>query len=427
MRMTSTTAIRLGLLSATALMAITGQANAAAFALQEQSVTGLGTAYSGGAANTQDASTVFYNPAGMTNLSGTQINIGAINLSPNTKMTNNGSTGSVLGVIAGNDGGNPFDSVNLVPHAYLSHAVNDKLWVGLAVTAPYGLAEEYDQGWFGRFGSTKSQLSTIDVAPSIAYKINNQWSVGAGVDVQYVKANLEANPSTTSGGTGVVSKLNGDDISVGANFGVQWHPTEMTNLGLTYRTGIGHELEGSISSAGATPAGSTYARGHANLDLPDIVTFGASQKLDNQWTVQGQVNWYNWSRFHDITAITNTGVVAKRSLEEYDDTFGVAIGTEYKHNDTWTFRGGMQYDETPTVDSRRDTLVPDGNRTWLTGGATYNITPNVGLNFAAAYIWVTDANLNYTTPPAGALGTETIRATAESHIILTGIDLTYKF
>lgn len=418
--------IRIGLLSAVALFAMNGQAHAAAFALQEQSVTGLGSAYSGGAANTQDASTVFYNPAGMTNLSGTQINVGAINLSPNTKLNNQGTTNSVFGTVTGGNGGNPFDSMNLVPHAYISHAVNDKLWVGFALTAPYGLAEEYDKGWFGRFGSTKSQLSVMDAAPSIAYKINNEWSVGAGVDIQYVKANLEANPST-NGGTGSVTKLNGDDWSVGANFGVQWHPTTATNVGLTYRTQVGHELEGSISSDTGSAATSTYTHGHANLDLPDIVTLGASQKLNNQWTVQGQVNWYNWSRFHDITAITSTGVVAKRSLEDYDDTWGVAVGTEYKYNDAWTFRGGMQYDQTPTTDGHRDTLVPDGDRTWLTGGLTYNITPSIGVNLAAAYIWVSDENLNYTTPSAGALGTSTIRANTDSHIILTGLDISYKF
>ncbi len=371
---------------------------------------------------------MFYNPAGMTNLSGTQINIGVINLSPTTKLTNTGSTLSATGggASGGGDGGNPFDSRNPVPHAYISHAVNDKFWLGFAMTVPYGLSEEYDKGWFGRYGSTKSQLKVIDMAPSVAYKINNQWSIGAGVDVQYVNANLEANPSIAGVG-GSVTKLHGDDWSVGANVGVQWHPTPMTNIGATYRSQVGHELKGSISSDTGAVGTTTSVPGHANLDLPDQVTLGASQKLNDQWTVQGQVNWNNWSRFHDITAITNTGVVAKRSPEEYKDSYGLAVGAEYKYSDAWTFRGGMQYDRTPTTDAHRDTIVPDGNRTWLSGGLTYNINQNVGINFGAAYIWVADEQLNYTTPSAGALGTETIRANMEGHVILTGLDLTYKF
>lgn len=418
--------IRVSLLSAVALFALNGQAHAAAFALQEQSVTGLGTAYSGGAANTQDASTVFYNPAGMTNLSGTQINVGAINISPNSKLTNTGSTLSATGngPAGGGDGGNPYDTLNLTPHAYISHQLNNQVWLGFALTVPYGLSEEYDQGWFGRFGSTKSQLKVIDMAPSVAFKINNQWSVGAGLDVQYAQANLEANPLIVGVG-GAVSKLNGDDWAVGANVGVQWHPTPMTNVGMTYRSQVGHELEGSISSAGATPGASSYTHGHANLDLPDQVTLGVSQKVDNQWTVQGQVTWNNWSRFHDITAITSSGAVAKRTLEDYDDAYSFAAGAEYKYNDAWTLRGGMQFDQTPT-NSHRDTIVPDGDRTWLSGGLTYNLTPNVGINFGAAYIWVGDESIN-TTVPGGALGTETIRANTEGHVVLTGLDVSYKF
>jgi long-chain fatty acid transport protein len=424
-RPTSIPSIRLGLLSATALLALGTNAQAASFALQEQSVTGLGTAYSGGAANTQNASTVFYNPAGMTNLSGTQINIGAVNLSPTSKLTNTGSTLSATGggPAGGGNGGNPFDVVNPVPHAYISHALNDRIWLGFAMTVPFGLTEEYDRGYFGRFGSTKSQLKVIDLAPSIAFKINNQWSVGGGVDFQYATANLEANPSITGVG-GAVSKLKGHDWATGVNVGVQYHPTPATNIGMTYRSQVGHELKGTISTDSG--AAQTNAPGHANLDLPDQITLGASQKLNDQWTVQGQVNYYNWSRFHDITAITNTGVVAKRTIEDYDNTYGVAIGTEYKHNDNWTFRGGMQFDKTPTTDAHRDTIIPDGDRTWLSGGLTYNINQNIGVNFGAAYIWVSDEKIN-TTVSGGALGTETIRANTEGHVVLTGLDVTYKF
>lgn len=424
---TTKTAGRLGLLSAAAIVALTGSAHAAGFYLQEQSASQLGSAFSGGAANTNDASTIFYNPAGMTGLAGTQIQLGADNLSPDSKLSDRGSTITVAGPATfpagGNDGGNPYDSINLVPHGYISYQAPSNIWLGLAVTAPYGLSEEYNEGWFGRYDSTKTQLKVIDIAPSIAYKINNQWSVGGGVDFQYATADLEANPSI-AGVASAVTQLKGNDWATGYNLGIQYHPTMMTNLGLTYRSHVNHDLEGHIASSGAA----TFSfPGKANLDLPDQIAFGASQKLNNQWTIQGQVTWFDWSRFHDITATSNNGLLNEVTTENYQNSYSFAAGAEYKANDKWTFRGGMQYDQTPTQDGYRDTRVPDGDRTWLALGTTYNITPSIGVNLGAAYIWVKNEDIDVTRPTGTALGSSTIRASADEHVVVTGLDLSLKF
>lgn len=397
--------LRISLMTAACVVVITSNANAAAFYLQEQGSSGLGTAYAGAVADTPDASTIFYNPAGMTELEGRQVEAGVTVLLPKAEFKNQGSivssagTGGVAVPISGNNGGNPFDT-EAVPHAYFSAQLSEQFWIGIGVTAPFGLANEYDDNFVGRYNSTQNMLKTINVAPTVAWKINDQWSVGAGFDVQYASAvlkNAVPSPATAGGPTAATdgeTRLAGTSLSTGFNAGVQYKPFEGTKLGLAYRSGVSHTLEGTLGLKvpGNLGGSTTTLAGQAELDLPDMASFGISQKVGNRLTLLGSVNWYQWSNFDDIPVMTALGL--QRSVQDYQDTWGFAGGARYQWNDNLTLKAGLQYDQTPTVDEFRSTRIPDGDRWWIATGATYNFNDRLSLDLSGAYVMVSEEKIN---------------------------------
>lgn len=419
------------LLSATCILGLTAGAHAAGFYIQEQSVKGLGYAFAGSVTSIDDASTIYFNPAGMTKLDRAQVNAGVHLLLPNADLDNNGSTFDFNGAapggvaaISGGDGGNPYGP-SPVPNLYgVMPIIEDTLWAGIGVSAPFGLASKYDAGWFGRFDSTKTELKVINIAPTVAVKATDWLSVGAGIDIQYADAELkQAASNVISEGE---STLKGKDWTVGYNIGLTVKPIESTEIGAHYRSGITHELDGSIKLTGIT-TGFGLANfdigGTADLDLPDMATFGIAHQLTPQLRLMGQATWFGWSNFEDITATDENGTERSSVPQNYQNTWAFAIGAEYDLNDMWTVRGGYQYDETPTTDEFRTSRTPDGDRNWFSLGATYHLNENIDLDLAATYIDVAEGTINVS---RNSNLNQTVAET-DGQVGILAIGLNYKF
>ncbi len=411
-----------------------GQAQAAGFYIQEQSVRGLGAAFSGSASNLQDPSTIFFNPAGMTQLQGTQAQAAVNLLIPNAKVKNNGSVAPTASVI-GSGSGNPYDPTP-IPNGFLSHQLTDKLWVGVGVTAPFGLASDYGDNWFGRFDSTRTELAVIDVQPTIAYEIAPWASIGVGVNIQHSDADLRnrVNLAPTFEG---YSKLTGDDWGFGYSIGLQLKPFENTTIGLNYKSEVHHDLDGRIqvtAPAGAPAlivagAAANSSNGRAKLVTPDHATLGIAQKLNERWTVQGQATWFGWNNFDHISAYRDSGALASRVEQNYQTTWAFALGAEYVASDAWTLRGGVQFDETPTTDEYRTSRTPDGDRTWVSLGATYSFAPQWDMDMAATYIDVEDGVIDVSRGgnPLTGVAAGRMRAKTEGDVGILALGITYKF
>ena len=416
-----------------ALLVSTSIANAAGFFIQEQSVSAGGSAYAGAATNTKDASTLFFNPAGMTGLDGAQANLGVQLLIPNGELDNTGSTRTVLtpapaiGATSGGDGGNPYNPTP-VPSAFVAMPVSaiDGLWLGVGVTAPFGLANKYDPDYFGRFDSIKTDLLTTDIQPSVAYKINDRISVGAGLNFQRADAELTNRVTdVTSEGT---SKLEGDDWGYGYTLGAQVKLLPTTTLGLNYRSSVHYDLDGEITVAGLTGAGAAangVRSAQASLVTPDIASIGLSHQLNDRWTLLGQANWYGWNNFNDITPIPDTGPGVAGVVQNYQTVWAFAAGAEYMYSPEWTFRGGIQYDNTPTTDEFRTTRTPDGDRTWFSAGATYKLNDRLSVDGSLTYIHIQDQEIDVTRG-TGLAATRTV-ADTEGSVGIVGLGLNYKF
>lgn len=411
---------------ATTALSISQTAHAAGFYIQEQSVQGLGSAFSGSTTTLNDPSTIYFNPAGMTNLSGYQAQAGVHLLMPTSKIKDTGSSAPATATLGGASG-NPYDPTP-VPNGFMSAELGHGFWAGIGMTAPFGLASEYKDGWFGRFDSTKTELTVIDIQPTLAYKINDRISVGVGVNFQHADADLR-NRVMLGAATEGNSKLSGDDWGYGYSLGVQIRPTDSTTIGLDYKSEVHHHLDGKIqvtNMAGAiVGVGTVSTDGSAKLTTPDHATLGIAHKLNDKLTLQGQATWFGWNNFDNITAFRASGAQASRVDQNYQTTWALAVGAEYEANDAWTLRGGMQFDQTPTTDEYRTSRTPDGDRTWVSLGATYDISPAWDMNMAATYIFIDEEEINLTR--STATGNAVIRGETEGNVGILALSATYKF
>lgn len=416
-------------------MVLPGQVKAAAFYLQDQSVTATGTAFAGAGAEVRDASIMYYNPAGMARLKSAQITGGVGVLYARSNNTDQGSTrniftGIVTTIAAGGGDSDNQIPLSAIPHFYAAApvpALDDRLWLGIGFSVPFGLSTKYDDDWVGRFDSVKSDLRTYDIQPTIAFAPTDWISVGGGVNIQHARAKLtKAVTNVAFEGDATVK---GDDWSTGYNLGVMLTPMNGTNIGFDYRSKIDHTLKGDILITGVPGAGPFPSRnldtgGTADLNLPDFMGISLSQAIDPQWKLLGQINRFNWSHFKDVTVVTDSGVVTDSTIEDYKDTWSFAIGAEYAWSPEWIFRFGYQFDQTPTHSPTRDSRVPDANRNNFAAGFSYNLDRNLTFNATGMYSAVQDSNINV----SRSSGQATAKIGREDTSFLYGaLGLTYKF
>ncbi|MBB4641768.1 OmpP1/FadL family transporter [Rhizorhapis suberifaciens] len=369
---------------------------AGGFYLQEQSPKEIGRAFSGGAAAADDPSTIFFNPAGMTELEGVQISTGGTLLFVDSGQTNEGSTRTAVGqtgsaAVGGPDGGNPFATVVPVPAFYATARIAaSPVWLGLGISAPFGLKLTYNSDFFGRYDSLHSELMTINVQPSVAVKLGDTFAIGGGIDIQHADVKLSnALPNLAAGSPDGTYRVSGDDLSVGWNVGLLVHGGK-AQFGLHYRSGMKHRLSGSQTLSGLM-GGLASANGTQDIEspfnLPDIVTASLRVDMSPATRLMATGRFYNWSVFKRIEVRPEAGNSLIKELG-YKDSWSMALGAEHDFSRRLTLRAGAMFDKTPTNPDLLSTRVPDGDRTWATVGASYELSQNLSLNLSLAHVFI---------------------------------------
>ncbi|MGB5440286.1 MAG: outer membrane protein transport protein, partial [Gammaproteobacteria bacterium] len=449
------------------LVLVSGNASAAGFALIEQSISGMGSAYAIGSAGIDDASTLFFNPAGMSRLPGSMLTGNLQVVNADTKVDAMGYYNPKNAAITGTGIGAPApvpvigktkDDAGLlaaVPSGYISHQYNDRIWMGVGVFAPFGLTTEYDDNWVGRYHAIKSELLTYNLNPSIAFRLNEHASVGFGISAMYADGELTQAadvalggflrdqalpvptgfppPPTGSGTIDSKAKVTGTDWGFGFNMGVLLEPTDHTRLGLHYRSKIELELDGNSKISG--PVFNEKQDAELDVTLPDSLSLSAYHGINPQWAVMADITWTQWSRLNSLVVEFQDGSLSVTPLE-WEDSTRYAIGTEYTYNRQWIFRGGVALDNTPVPkEALRTPRVPDNDRTWLTFGATYKFTPEISFDFGYAHLFVDDpklsgsANANDPTAPfpVGLTGTHALDADYDAAVDIFSVGFNWKF
>jgi long-chain fatty acid transport protein len=384
-----------------ALAAMSGSALAGGFGLATQSGSGTGNAFAGGAAVADDASVAWSNPAGMTLLPAGMHVAGALHMiKPSFKFQNGGSTGAYApsGTGDGGDGG----GWNFVPNGFFSMDLSPKLRMGVALNAPFGLKTDYDAGWRGQITALKSEIKSVNINPSLAYKLSDTVSIGGGVSVQKLQAELTGFTGSAAAGN---SKLSADDTSYGFNLGLMVQASPGTRFGFTYRSSIKYELEGTASFSGAA-APLLGSNVKASLRVPESASASVFTALNPKWDVMGDITWTRWSQVQQLDVIRTTangagGAVGStlNSLPfQWSDTWRLGIGANYKVSDQTKLRFGVAYDRTPTNDAKRTPRLPDQDRTWLAVGVQHRVSKAGTLDIGYAHEFVRDAAVNVVVP-----------------------------
>jgi long-chain fatty acid transport protein len=411
----------------------TAAANAGGFAIREQSAYGQGTSYAGVAAG-GDLSTMYWNPAVMTQFAGIQSASSYSGIYP--YAANTPSAGSTLGVLGGTN--NTIDNA-FVAASYMSYQLNPRLWLGVSFNAPFGLTTSFPNLWAGRDYAANTTLRTYNAAPSIAFKLNDWISVGAGVQIQYGSADLSRGITVpTAFGPLPLDSADiwGHGWGYGFTAGLTLTPTPTTTIGIGYRSALNQKIDGTLQQTGAIPLpATTNGAVSTTIDLPDMASLGIRQQVGPQWTFMGTVEWTDWSRIgtSDVTsAAGGPALIGGKPVTiafNYDDGWFFALGAEYKWTDRLTVRGGVAYEISPITDDVRIPLLPDNDRTWLSVGATWQIWKGflVDLAYSHAFVKSTSINVSAASGNPSYDGVTTYIGDVSSHFDIITVGIKYRW
>lgn len=415
-----------------ALIGFPAAAMAGGFALNEQSASAMGVANAGAAANPENATTVLFNPAGMSQLSGTNLSFGAAVLDIDAEAKRGTiESNDALGQPGAYDGdGGDIADPAVLPNLYVTHEINDSVDVGFGIHAPYGLAADYENDFAGRYFADKTELTVISFSPSIAINNGEGLSMGAGINVMYAEGRLTkyqdvrgAVVSSALEGTpysslqevpepqrsGIQAQANGlaaaypdtysdvegDDIAVTFRVGFLYELSEATQFGLTAQTGTEFELDGDLEISqfpfDATGNGdfqpvTLSEKATVPLSIPESLTVGARHQLTDEITLLAGATYARWSRFEELdvySAEEGAGQVSQviqpasgdpitHVTEKWNNTWQFNVGGIWQASEQWAFKAGYAFDESPVNENFVTARIPSEDRHWLTLGTQWN-------------------------------------------------------
>ncbi|GAB4237860.1 MAG: outer membrane protein transport protein [Chlamydiales bacterium] len=413
----------------------------------------MGNAYAGVAATGEDASTIFFNPAGLTRLCGNEAICALHAIFPVGNFKDRGTilyppiaeaAGVGLPILGGSPGNG--GEIAGIGNLYVSKKCNDRFAVGLGINTPFGSATDYHPNWVGRYHAIRSELLTININPCVAFKIHPCLSVGIGFDVMYFSTTLTnkidygsiawnasldlPEPQRTAIQNGLTAlgflpqtqdgrvRLEGKDWSYGWNIGVLWEPCETTRVGFHYRSGFRHNVRGSekfrdlptliqnpslggalapfFGSIQASVATPTNAR--ATIDLPLLLSLSAYHEIGPCWAIMGDVTWTKWDVIDVLEVLfDNPAQPPSTTTVNWENTFRYAFGANYRPNCCWVFRTGAAWDVSPVPS--KELYTPrfiDNDRFWLTGGFGYSFSACFHVDVGYAHLFVKEPRVDKT-------------------------------
>lgn len=393
------------------LLLFSVQAHSAGFALIEQSASGQGLSYAGAAANTEDASVMWFNAAGITDVD-QQFIFAVHGIGASAKFNNDGS------YIKNSDGStsplfgdeSTASKASLLPNFYWKSKFAD-LDVGLGINVPFGSTIEYDDDWVGRYHAVYTQTKSFNINPTIAKKINDNFSVGFGLNAQYLAVNLTqkinfgltSTPQTNDG----YADLEATSLAFGYNLGLMYDFKKAGQLGFSYRSQINHHAEGKAKftlPSNVTSNAYDDSDIKSNVVLPATASLSYVYPVNNKMQVLADASWTGWSSFEELRIeFDNPAKGDSVQPEEWTDSMRYSLGMTYQVDDNWQLRTGVALDKTPIKDKYlRTPRITDSDRTWLSVGLGYQINKDLNLDFAYTHIMTDNPEIEATDADTGS-------------------------
>ena len=435
--MSSSTTFKIAAAAFAVAGAFASTAHAAGFMLTEQTAGSMGRAYAGVGVDGTDVGGMYYNPASMTLHPGTQVQAGFVGIGLNLDY-------------AGNDGSSANGRFHpqAIPHGFISHQINDSTWVGLSLTVPFGMGTDYESDWAQNQRGIKATILTLDINPNFAWKVTDKISIGAGVSLQYASADLKIQQNFMKSDIGqsklpeigalvqagldnnfiskedipalqeaqqkasTKSEIDADSWAWGFNVGLMWAPVENFRVGVSYRSKIQHDAEGTLTNTpDATmsgllaqmssvanqldPTGATAQSftgllgdisGTATVSAPAWAMASAAWDVNDLLSLYATFRWTDWSSF-DKLEIYGGGVKMATVTNKWRDTYLGSLGADLRLTDWWTLRGGIAYESSPISDpTYRTAIIPDADRWWFAVGSSFKLMDNLTWDISFAHL-----------------------------------------
>ncbi len=445
------------LMSAAGTIGFSSNAMAAAFQLWEQDGASIGNYHAGRVAEAPDASTAYYNPAGMVRIHNQELVIGADPILTNMDVS---GTINISNPSVGPTGNLPFNTqggaFNILPSFHYVAPMLDRLFLGISVVSPFGLETSYGTQTNARYAATLSSLKVVDIAPSLGFAVNDKLSLGAGLDFERARGEFDL-----IGGSPIINQVfgtNNDTLSqnvgyswgYGYHLGVLYQFNEQTRVGLTYHSKVTQHLEGTskfygpLANDGSDPNGSLQESQNlkTNTTLPATTTLSLFHTLNPTWDVMGTIAYTQWSEFTELALQQVSGIAVMGSGDEmttgsstsilvvipehYRNTWNYSIGANYHASEQWMFKAGVGYDETPSNNLYRNLQLPDSDRIALALGAHYQPCQSLGLDLGWTHLFAMNTRINNLTQAVGAQ-TTTVNATTRASADVFGLQAKWDF
>lgn len=403
---------------------VSNLAMAQGYYLDEQSAKRLGDAFSGGAAEASDASTAFYNPAGLARLKQDEllVNIGAVMASTEVKDP------TLTPTIQGEDISK--DTTSVIPSVYYAKRADEISTLAAYINAPYATGVNFGDDSLARYQSVNGKTVGIDLGLMVGVELTKGLSIGGGVVFQYLQANVEkavnlsavcagqlgatctsalSLPLDGSTATDATFSMEGGSVATGFNLGVLYEYSDTGRVGLGYRSKIRHELKGDAEFdmddvnapakvfAAAANLATTKASGSASMTTPETISLSVHHGLGDLG-LQADVTYTSWSDFDQLKIESTDAVIKQLAGEpeayEWEDTFRYSIGAYYNINNSFTVRTGVAMDESPIPDENTKVDLAMGDFTALSLGGTYSISKDLAVDFAVQQTMIADRDLN---------------------------------
>lgn len=405
------------LLTFTALGTIlaAAQVQAAGFHLREQSAAAQGNAYAGATAGAENLSYAYFNAAGITRQKGTQFNVGGTYIAPRARAKN---------IYVDGERDENVDNIvhaAIAPNMAVSHQLNEKAYIALGLNVPYGMITKYDEGWLGGEHGVTSKLSGVTVTPMAAYKVTDKLSLGAGLQIQYLKARLTSAPVPRA----VNASVEGKAVDWGWQASSLYEFNDRTRFGLSFRSKVNHKLKGKqkLRYFGTGETVRPDVDIYAHLNTPAIFSMGFVHEINEKWTVMAEYQRAFWSSFRDLRIKKDDGSESL-TKEKWRDANFYALGASYQIDNQWKLRLGMAYDQSAVRLKHRTPRIPDSDRLWYSTGLNYQYNEKLSFDLAYTYIYAHKAHLDSDLTGNGG---SHVTADYTNSIQLFGFSLNYKF
>lgn len=361
-------------------------ASGAGFALYEGSAAGNADA-AGVTAKGGEPGAIFFNPAGITTLPGTQVQMGVSVVAPHATVE---GVNPYTGEKYSEDGRN---RVWPLPHAYVTHQLNDDFWLGIGMYTRFGLGSEFDDVWFGRYNNIHAKIVTYNLNPVVAWKATDNLSLSAGLSVQHFDitmkqlvdaagiAGLRKYNDPSPSPYDVFQEMNGDDVGFGFDLGIMYQATEKLNIGAAYHSRIEQECEGDVkytkpaAVAAMAPAFFNDTGIKGDVTLPDFVMTAITYDITDKLTAGLGVTYTHWSTYDELVIRFDDPILPGKSEaasdKDWDNCFRYTGGLSYELNEAITLRASYTYDESPLQAETADYIVPAHDRHIMAVGCGY--------------------------------------------------------